>query len=110
MAAVQTVRIEANVGWNVFQSPTSKRWLAVCDDLNICLEGDSETELRSLIPEALHLLMSDLLGDTELDAFLREKGWYAHNLPVSPVGEIKFDVPWHVVAEGARRDPERRSH
>jgi hypothetical protein len=94
MATVQTVKVEANVGWKVFQSPTSKRWIAVCDELNLCLEGESEMELRSLIPEALHLLMTDLLGDSELDRFLHERGWRALNLPARPVGEVKFDVPW----------------
>jgi len=57
------VRIEAkNIGWKVFQSDTSKRWIAICDPLNLTLEGESETELRSLIPEALHLLMTDLFA------------------------------------------------
>lgn len=110
MATIQTVKIEANVGWKVFQSESSKHWIAVCDELNICLEGDSETELRSLIPEALHLLMIDLLGDKELDQFLREKGWSASTIPVRPEAEIKFDVPWHIIAEGARRDSQRRAH
>ncbi len=106
------VRIEAkNIAWKVFQSPTSRRWIAVCDVLNLCLEGDSENELRSLIPEAIHLLMTDLLVDRELDQFLREQGWHALNLPAYPRGNIKFDVPWHIVAEGARqRDSERRAH
>lgn len=110
MAQRQIIKIQANVGWKVFRSPTSKRWLAVCDDLNICLEGDSETELRSLIPEALHLMMFDLLSDQELDQFLREKGWSASMIPVRPEAEIKFDVPWHIIAEGARRDSQRRAH
>jgi hypothetical protein len=104
-----TVKIEANVAWKVFQSPMSKRWIGVCDELNLCVEADSETELRSLIPESLHLLMKDLLGDEELDQFLRDKGWQAMNLPVRPVGEVQFDVPWHIIAaEGAKRDSQGR--
>lgn len=110
MAPQQRVRIQADVGWKVFQSDSSKRWVAVCEELNICLEGESETELRSLIPEALHLLMLDLLGDRELEQFLQEKGWQAPMIPVRPEAEIMFDVPWHIIAEGARRDSQRRAH
>ena len=112
MATTTTVvRIEANVGWKVFQSPTSKRWIAICDELNLTLEGESETELRSLIPEALHLLLTDLFTDRELEEFLRAKGWKALNLPARVARGVKFDIPWHIMAaRNAGRDPERRAH
>jgi hypothetical protein len=101
------VTINANVPWRVGQSVATKRIIAVCDPLNLCLEAESETELRSLIPEAMHLLMVDLFEDRELDGFLREKGWQAVGLPARPDGDVQFNVPWHI-AEGAKRDTERR--
>ena len=104
------VTIQANVEWVSFQSSTSKRYIGVCDMLNLSLEADSEDELRSLIPEAMDLLMGDLLSDNELDGFLKEKGWQAINLPARPDGDIKFEVPFELIAAGARRDSERRPH
>jgi hypothetical protein len=109
MSTVRKVTIQANVPWRVYQSE-SKRLIGVCDALNLVLEADSDDELRSLIPEALHLLMLDLFADNELDQYLREKGWQALNLPARPDGDIQFDVPWHIIAEGARRDSQRRAH
>jgi hypothetical protein len=109
MAAVQQiVTIQANVQWITFQSESSKRLIGVCDVLNLCLEADSEEELRSLIPEAMNLLMVDLLDDDELTKFLKEKGWRAINLPTRPVSDVQFDVPFELVAAGARSDTERR--
>jgi hypothetical protein len=81
--AQQTVTIQATVQWITFQSSTSKRVIGVCDMLNLCLEAESEQELRSLIPEAMNLLMVDLLSDNELPQFLQEKGWRAISLPGS---------------------------
>lgn len=110
MRTVRKVQIEANVVWRAFKSPTSARYVAVCDELNLCLEGESEDELKSLIPEAMHLLMIDLLEDNEIDAYLREKGWHATNLPQRRNGNVEFDVPFELIAEEARLDSTRRAH
>jgi hypothetical protein len=107
----QVVTIEAkNVQWRVMRGANTRHLIAVCDALNLCLEAESETELRSLIPEAMHTLMVDLFEDNEIEQYLREKGWRALNLPARPDGDIRFDVPWELIAEGARRDSERRAH
>jgi predicted RNase H-like HicB family nuclease len=111
MRAVKKVQIEANVVWRSFKSPTSSRYVAVCDELNLCLEGESEDELKSLIPEAMHLLMIDLLEDNEIDAYLRAKGWQATNLPQRRSDNVEFDVPFEMIAEEARlNDSTRRAH
>lgn len=110
MTRVRRVNIEAIVQWRHRRSPTSSRYIAICDELNLCLEADSEEELRSLIPEAMHLLMVDLLADNEIDQYLREKGWQAINLPARLEGNVEFNVPFELIAEEARRDSARRAH
>jgi hypothetical protein len=102
------VTINTNVPWRVAHSKTTHHIVGICDPLNLCLEADSEDELHSLIPEAIHLLMKDLFEDNELDKFLREKGWQAIGLPARPDGDVQFDIPWHI-AEGAKRGSERRT-
>jgi hypothetical protein len=106
-----TIELESRLAWRARRSPTSDRWIGECPELNLVIEADSESELRSLIPESIHLLFSDLLADDELDQFLRERGWRAHHMP-SPTerDDVRFDVPWELIAESARRDPERRAH
>lgn len=104
------VEIQAKVLWKSGPSPTSSRYIAVCDELNLCLEAESEQELQSLIPEAMHLLMVDLFSDNEIDQFLRDKGWHALNLPDRPDGDVQFHVPFELIAEEARRDTARRAH
>jgi hypothetical protein len=106
----QIVTIEAQIQWIAFQSSASKRMIGVCDTLNISVEADSEDELRSLIPEAMNLLLGDLLSDNELEQFLQERGWRALNLPARRDSDVQFDVPFELVAAGARHDTERRSH
>jgi nicotinate-nucleotide pyrophosphorylase len=106
------VHIKAkNVRWTMTKNRKSGRIVAVCDALNLTLEADTEDELRSLIPEAIHVLMLDLFEDDELSKFLKDRGWQALNLPERHDGDIGFDVPWQLVAaRGARRDSERRAH
>ena len=100
------------VVWRAVRSPTSRRWIGVCDALNLVTEADSLDELHSVIPESIHLLLEDLLSENELDRYLKERGWTAENVPPSPAQakDVQFDVPWELVAEGAVRDPERRAH
>ena len=110
MSPDRVVEIQANVAWQVFKA-ASGRWLAMCEDLNLTLEADSEEELHSLIPEALALLMSDLLGDDELDAYLRSKGWSATGglHAVGHADDVTINLPWHIISGGAN-DSERRAH
>lgn len=110
MPTVRTVNIAANVLWRWAKSSTSERYIAICDELNLVLEADSEEELQGLIPEAMHLLMTDLLVDNEINQYLREKGWQARNLPDRLDGDIKFDVPFELIAEGARIGSSRSAH
>src|SRR5262245_44293674 len=109
MRAIRKVEIQASVQWMSRRSPTSTRYIAVCDALNLCLEADSEDELRSLIPEAMHLLMIDLLADNEISQFLQEKGWRAANLPEHANEDVEFNVPFELIAEDARIDSPRRA-
>src|ERR1700733_431333 len=102
MAAQVTIKIEAkNILWQAKQSATSCRWIAVCQPMNLVMEADSIDELRSLINEAMQLLLVDLLQDNELEEYLRERGWKA--LPPAPVGKrdgVQFDVAWELMVPG----------
>lgn len=106
------VQIDAKISWHARRSQTSDKWIAIADELNLSVEGDSLDELHSLIPEMFHLLMIDLLEDNEIEAFLTERGWRTaggmmpqHDGP----DDFAFEAPWELVAEGARGS-ERRAH
>lgn len=110
MATIRKVTIKADLAWQASQSLTSKRWIGVCDELNLAMEAESLDELYTLIPETMHLLMVDLLVDNELERYLRDKGWQAQNMPSSPnERDVEFDVPWQLIAEGARGTERRAS-
>lgn len=79
--------------------------------MNLVMEADSLDELHSVIDEAMQLMLVDLLRDNELEQFLREHGWRAQNIPPqAKPEEVQFRVPWQLIAEGTRNDPERRTH
>ena len=79
--------------------------------MNLVVEAESLDELYSVIDEAIQLMLVDLLRDNELEQFLREHGWHARNVPLRVKPEnVKFDVPWELIAEGAKNDSERRPH
>lgn len=107
--ATETIFINANLVWHAKQSD-ARHWIGVCDALNLAMEAESLDELHGLIPESIHLLMLDLLQDNELDAFLRERGWHASNIPAPTDDDVQFEVPWELIAEGARASGERRAH
>ena len=104
------IKLNGNLQWHASQSASSKRWIGVCAPLNLAMEAESLDELHSVINETTHALMHDLLSDNELDAFLRERGWTASNIPVGTNAEdVNFAVPWQLVAEGDRGS-ERRTN
>lgn len=107
---VQVVQIEgrAQIQWRA-EHTSSGRWIAVCQPMNLVTEADSLDELFSVINEAMQLLLVDLLKDNELEAFLREHGWKARLPTAVDPTDVKFNVPWQLVAEGMN-DSARRSH
>lgn len=102
MSAVATAVIKAKVSWIATQTSVApERWMGVCEQLNIATEGDSLDDLHSLIPESIHLLMTDLVQDNEFDAFLREKGWqHTWDGPQTEAGPA-FNLPWQMIVEGS---------
>ena len=108
MSNQRTVQIQTKVEWRAQRSGSTNRWIGVCEALNLSTEAESLDGLHSLIPETIHLLMVDLLADNELDQYLRDKGWRAVGVPSAPDGDVEFDVPWYLVAEGARDSQRRR--
>lgn len=110
MTSIQ-ISAQAKIQWQARQSTTSSRWIGECQPMNLVMEAEDLNELYSLIDEAMQLMLMDLLRDNELDQFLREHGWRAHGIPAQ-LGpeEVEFSVPWEVIAEGARRDSEHRTH
>lgn len=92
------IRLNANLAWRAEKGAQSNHWIGFCDALGISTEADSLDELHSLIPEAIHLLMVDIVEDGELDEFLRDKGWTASHDEID--GDFEVDVPWYLVANG----------
>lgn len=106
-----TVTLEAQIQWHAKPSDTSKRWIGICEPMNLAMEADSLDELHSVINETLDLVLTDLLRENELEAYLRARGWHAINMPANPRQDVNFEVPWElIVAGGSRRDSERRAY
>jgi hypothetical protein len=101
-AAIVAIQIKGKLEWRASQSPSSKRWIGICEPLNLAMEAESLDELGSVINESTHALLLDLLADNELDSFLRERGWSANNIPVVPTNDINFVIPWQLVADFSR--------
>jgi len=112
--APQIINIQPTGGralleWHARPSTCSRRWIGVCEAMNLSMEADSLDELYSLVPETMHLLFADLLEEGELPQYLADRGWTAVNLPARAHGDLQFNVPWQLVAAGDTRDPERRA-
>jgi hypothetical protein len=110
-ADMQVIEVKTTVEWRVWRSPSSGRWIAVCDAMNLAMEADSLDELYSITNEAMHVLLTDLLEDNELDQFLRERGWATEHVPGGARGRnVGFKVPWSFSFPEQQGDPEHRAH
>ena len=108
--ALVTVTLQAQIQWHAKPSDTSKRWIGICEPMNLAMEADSLDELHSVINETLNLVLTDLLRENELETYLRERGWRAVNMPANPKQDVDFEVPWELIVAGGRRDSERRAY
>jgi hypothetical protein len=99
---------QAKVQWRTTKSTASKRFVGVCDPMNLSIEANSLDELYSMIPETIHLLMRDLLDDNEIEPFLREIGWqFPGELPKA-TEDVRIQVPWELIVSGEMGDTARR--
>lgn len=88
------VRCEAQVAWAAFRDPDSGRWVGVCHDLNLTVEGSTWADLQIEANEALLLLLRDLFETGELDQFLTAHHWRCEPPPHGTApGDVIFDVP-----------------
>jgi hypothetical protein len=88
------VPIEADIQWLAERSPTSNRFIAVCETMNLSMEADSIDEFHKLVYETMQLVFLDLLQDNDLDSYLEERGWNASGLTSGVTSETKFSFPW----------------
>lgn len=104
------INLKSKLQWRAWQSEKSGRWIGVCDAMNLTMEGATLDELHSVINETIQLVLTDLLVENGLEAYLRERGWRAQGLPDRPDADTQFQVPWELIAEGARRGSARQAH
>lgn len=97
--APTVVHINANLLWRFCRSREGS-YIGVCDPLKITLQADTFAELTEEINISLDALLRDVLGDGELEKFLRDQGWSVIGpFPHRP-DDVKFDVPFSIEAAG----------
>jgi predicted RNase H-like HicB family nuclease len=88
--------VNGSVQWQVTKLG-SGGYVAVCEPLALSMEGDSLDFLEVNIYESIQLLLTDLLEEGELEAFLSARGWRATKSIPAPDGDVKFDVPYQLL-------------
>lgn len=104
------VQVQGQVRWEFHQDPASRRWIAICQPLNLTIEADSHTELRENIEDSLRLFLKSVFADGELEKFMRDHGWTAQVPPHVAANDIRFDVPIELIAKAAANGPSRQLH
>lgn len=105
------IHVQGRFPWLVRRPSADRRWIAVCDPLNLAMEADTLDELYSVIHEALHLLMRDLLADNEIESFFRQRGWEISDIPQSnSADDVQFALPPIELIMQNVHGSERRAH
>ena len=99
MKSVIRIDVPGPLAWKAFQSPSSKRWLAVCDALKSTREGDSLDELYREVEEETQRCLLNLLRCNKLQDYLHDRGWRASDIDEAlGSAEVEFDVSWVLIA------------
>ena len=92
------VRINGNVPWNVLQGKGGN-WVAICEPLKLTLQAETFSELAEEIAITLNATLTDLMASNELPKFLQDHGWQLVGPMPSVPQEVRFDVPFSLIAE-----------
>lgn len=91
---MQVVRFaKAQLSWRVESGDDG--WVGVCDALKLSAQGDTWSELQSVMSEILDDMLRGLLQEGTLKQTLTDLGW----VPINPIPEhmpsdgLRFDVP-----------------
>ena len=87
------MRIDAQIPWQIDRAE-GKRWVGICDPLDLTVESETWAELMEDIALTLDAMLRDLLANDELDRFLLDRGWTANGPTVTETEEVRFDVPF----------------
>ena len=96
---VVTVKIKANITWQMAHDEQSGMWIGACPALNLNALGETWIELQENASEALGLLLQDLFLENELEGFLRDRGWRSMTEIPPPGSKLNFDVPFSAEQE-----------
>jgi len=71
------IHLDANLAWRVarLDERYERRWLGICDDLNLTVESSTYQELMEDIGDALDAVLLDLCLEGRLNDFLIQQGW-----------------------------------
>ena len=107
---IVTIEVKTQLEWKTFRTDKGeRRWVGVCDAMNLSAEADSLDDLHSVIAETIHCVLLDLIEDNEFDRYLLERGWRANNVPGQISDDVQFNLPWGMNVAGIH-DSERRAH
>lgn len=109
MSNVTHIQLEGPLQWR-YNRTKEGPFVAVCDALKITLESDSWSDLLEDMALAIDAILKDMFATNDLDPFLRERGWtFAGPLP-NRLAEIQFEIPFELIAEKAKHDPQIGIH
>jgi predicted RNase H-like HicB family nuclease len=81
------------VPWRAWRDRKSQYWVAVSDALGLAAQGETWSDLVSSIEEIQRLTFRDLLGEGQLEAYLRDHGLRAVSaLPAAGERTVEFDI------------------
>ncbi len=93
------IHLDANLAWRVARlgERYERRWLGICDDLDLTVESSTYQELMEDIGDTLDAVLLDLCQEGRLDDFLTRQGWRVVDgqqwSGVDPE-ELSFDLPF----------------
>jgi hypothetical protein len=105
MSSVTRVQLEGPLQWRYIRSEEGP-FVAVCDALKITLESDSWSELLEDMALAIDAILKDMIATNELTEFLRGHGWTLAGPLPNRLAEIQFEIPFELIAQRAKHDPQ----
>ncbi len=74
-------------------------YIAVCPALDVITQGETESQARKNIGEALYLFLRSCIERGTLDAILKQCGFSPTSDPIPETDEEQIDIPLYLLAQ-----------
>ena len=90
--------VSGKMEWRSLHDTATDKWVAICDDLRLTVQADTQRELHDEIWDSMETLFALLIEENRVEQFLAEHGWIRQRGVIEKVADFFDAVPVNILS------------